>query len=240
MTKLVTATSDRRFFSVVAILITVLVFTGFARTYYFHALFHVQAPSPFLEIHGAVMSGWIALFLAQTILIKIRRVTWHKRLGVAGVAYAAVMVPIACFATLGAARREVRAHSLLVPSQLNVLGLELTQVLLFASFVAAAVWLRSRTDFHKRLMLVATLCILPNAIVRLALLTHVKYLATNLVLLSLWTLLVVSIVAIDSLRNRRVHRAFAGGASVAIAALYLAWLGSRTAAWDHYWMGVLG
>jgi hypothetical protein len=66
-------------------------------------------------------------------------------------------------ATLVAARREVRAHSESVSSVLTVLALELTQMALFASLVALGVWLRNRTGYHKRLMLLATFCILSES-----------------------------------------------------------------------------
>lgn len=52
-------------------------------------------------------------------------------------------------------RREVRAHSDFLSSFLTVLALELTQILLFASLVGAAVWLRNRPSYHKRLVLLA-------------------------------------------------------------------------------------
>jgi len=199
----------------------------------------LPALSTFLEFHGALMSGWIGLLLVQTILVATGRVEWHRKLGVAGIGYAAVIVPIGCFATLAAAQREVRAHSAFLSGQLNVLGLELMQMFLFACLVSAALFLRYRTDVHKRLMIIATLCILPNAIVRLSLQTNVDLLHTNLGILSVWTILVLSIVAFDSLRQGRVHPAFAWAAPIAIGLLFLAWWGSRTGIWDRFWTGAL-
>ena len=55
--------------------------------------------------------------------------------------------------TLRAAAREVTAHSQFIGSQLDVLALELTQMGLFGSLVAAAVFMRDRRDWHKRLMM---------------------------------------------------------------------------------------
>jgi len=231
--------NDRRFFMLVALAFATLVLVGFARTYYLRTLFHLPPLSSFLEFHGALMSGWIGLLLVQTILVATGHVEWHRKLGVAGAAYAALIVPIGCLATLGAAQREVRAHSSFVHGQLNVLGLELMQMALFACFVGAAVWLRYRTDIHKRLMIIATLCILPNAIVRLSMQTSIDIFHTNFAILSVWALIVLATVAFDSFRNGRVHPAFAWSAPIAIGLLYIAWWGSRTGIWDQFWNRVL-
>jgi hypothetical protein len=200
--------SDRPFFLGVAIAIAILVLAGFARTFYLHGLFGVPAPATFMSFHGALMSGWILLYLVQTWLVSVRRLRWHRTLGVFGACYAAVIAVVGCMATLIAAAREVRAHSPFVSSQLDVLALELAQMLLFACLVGAAVRLRNRHDWHKRLMLLATLCILPNAVVRLSLLTSSELLSQNIALLTLWALLVVAVVAIDTFRRRRLHPAF--------------------------------
>jgi hypothetical protein len=231
---------DRRFFPWLAMFFALLVFAGFSPSFYLHALFHRPLPpSTLIEFHGALMTGWILLFLVQTFLVETGRLSWHRQFGIAGFAYAALIVPIGCVATLYAAGREIRAHSAFVPSQLNVLGLELTQMLLFAGLVLAGVLLRNRGDFHKRMMAMASLCILPNAVVRLILLSNINVLGSNLVILTMWALLVLCIIGIDAYRLGRLHPAFAWSASLAIASLYLAWLGSTTAAWNRYWIQVL-
>lgn len=231
---------ERRYFTASSVLIALLVLVGFSRTFYLHTLFNVAMPSRFIAFHGALMTGWIVLVLVQALLIRQGKTNWHRWLGFAGLAYAAVIVPVGFLATFGAAIREVRAHSAFVPSQLNVLGLEQMQMLLFGGLVAAAALLRSRTDYHKRLMLIATLCIVPNAIVRLSFMIESDYLRTNLQFVTVWTALVAAFVGADVLRTRRLHPAFAWGASIAVASLYTAWYISRTAAWDQYWISVLG
>jgi hypothetical protein len=72
-----------------------------------------------------------------------------------------------------------------------------------------------------------------------ACLTNNDFLATNFGILGVWTLFVLSVVAIDTWRNRRLHPAFGTGATIAIAALYVAWLGSRSADWDQIWFRIL-
>jgi hypothetical protein len=191
----------------------------------------MPALSWFLHLHAAVMTGWIGLFAVQTFLIASNRTPAHRILGGFGAGFAVLVVLMGTMATLVAARREVRAHSESVSSVLTVLALELTQMALFASLVVLGVWFRNRTGYHKRLMLLATFCILPNPIVRLFIWAG---LGSNIMILSLWALLVIAVVLLDSIRNRKLHPAFGLGAAVTIAFLYLAYFGSLTQLWQRF------
>lgn len=233
-----TRSAERRFFAWTAALIAIFVFVGFSRTYYFHSLFGMPDLSVFLRIHGAVMSGWVVLFFAQTALVSVDRVAAHRALGTFGAVYAALVVLLGSSATVLSARREVRAHSDFVSSFLAVLALELTQMLLFASLVGAAVWLRNRPSYHKRLMLLATLCMLPNVFVRLLLPLGVQ--SNIAAFLSIWATLVLAIVLTDTLRNRKLHPAFGIGVTVVLASMYVAYFASRTPLWQHFAAGVVG
>jgi hypothetical protein len=104
-------------------------------------------------------------------------------------------------------------------------------MLLFGSLVAAGVWLRNRAGYHKRLMLLATFCMLPNPIVRLF--VWVGF-GTNIMILSFWASLMAAVVLLDSMRNRRMNPAFGFGAVVTIGLLYLAYFGSRTPVWQDF------
>lgn len=223
--------SERRLFIWLAISIVILVFTGFSRTYYLHSLFKAPNLSIFLHIHGAVMTGWIVLFTVQTFLVASNRTHIHRILGSFGAGYALLVMVMGCTATVLAARREVLAHSQFVSGFLTVLALELTQMFLFASLVASGVWFRNRASYHKRVMLLATFCILPNPIVRLFIWAGF---GSNIVILSVWAVLVAAVVFLDSLRNRRLHPAFAFCTTISIAFLYCAYFGSLTKLWQHF------
>lgn len=191
----------------------------------------------FLHVHGAVMTGWIALFAVQTFLIASNHTRVHRALGAFGAGYAALVVVMGCTATVLAARREVLAHSQFVSSFLTVLALELTQMLLFTSLVASGVWMRNRPGCHKRLMLLATFCMLPNPIVRLFVWMGF---GSNVMILSFWSLLVIAVVLLGSMRNRRLHPAFGFGATITIAFLYLAYFGSLTSMWQSFAANAVG
>jgi hypothetical protein len=220
---------DRSFYLWVSAAMVVVTFAGFARTYYLRGAFHAQPLTVFLHIHGAVMTGWIVLFLLQSVLIATHRVSLHRRLGLFGVFLAALVVILGMTATLHAAAREVRGNTEFVPLQLSVLALETTQLSLFAWFVGIAIWLRRSADIHKRFLLLATLCMLPNPEVRM-----LPFIHSNLVFLLLWSAAVFTLVGIDALRSGRVHVAFLRGAVIANALLYFSYFGATTTAWRHF------
>ncbi len=222
---------DRSFFAWLAVSIAILVFVGFSRTYYLHSLFGAPSLSIFLHVHAAVMTGWIALYAFQTFLVTLNHTRIHRRLGTFGAGYAVFVAVMGCTATVLSSRREVLAHSQHVAGFLIVLALELTQMLLFASFAFLGVCLRNRADYHKRLMLLATFCMLPNPMVRLFM--WVGF-GSNIFILNLWALLALAILLFDSARNRRLHPAFGFGASVMVSFLYLAYFGSLTAVWQRF------
>jgi hypothetical protein len=217
---------DRRLYLSVSFIFFALVFWTFARTFYLKPLFGTPPLSALLHIHGAVMSGWVVLLVVQSSLIAAHRVQWHRRLGVLGAAWGALVVLIGSTTTLYAAAREVRGHTDFAAGQIVITSLDLLQMLFFASFVALAISLRRRPDYHKRLMLLTIACMLPDALARLP----VSFMTNQLILVGMDGFMVVC-VGIDTLFNRRLHPAFAWGASLFVAAFHLALYFTQTRAW---------
>jgi hypothetical protein len=213
---------DRRFYLGAGLVAAGLVFWGFAPTYYLKLIFGAPALPARLHIHGAIMSSWLVLFFVQAILVSARRTQWHRYLGTIGVFVAIGVVLVGSTTTINAAAREVGRHSVEANARVMVLCLELVQMALFAGFVAAAIRMRRRPDYHKRLMLLATACMLPSAFSRIPL--NLTFMVSgNASILLLFDLCVVVPALIDSLRNRRLHPAFGWGGFIAVAALNLAY-----------------
>ena len=221
-----TRTTDRRLFAGAAVVTLVVVFAGFYRTYYLRGFFTQVPLSAFLHVHGIVMTTWVAMLMAQVALVALGKVRWHRRLGVFGVAVASLVVVYGCLATFRAAAREYAGHTDNASSQITVLGLELTQMLLFALLVAVAIWMRSRSDYHKRLMLLATAAMLPNPISRLPISFD-----SNLVILLIFDGLLVAAIAYDTFRRGRVHPAFLWGGVLVLGGLHIAF----AFAYSHTW-----
>jgi MFS family permease len=221
---------DRRFYLGAGLVAAGLVFWGFAPTYYLKLLFGSPALSTRLHIHGAIMSSWLVLFFVQACLISARRVDLHRRLGLAGVVIAILVVIMGSTTTFNAAAREVGRHSEEATARVTVLGLELVQMALFAALVAAAIWMRRRPDFHKRLMLLGTACMMPSAFSRIP--ANLTFMVSNMLsILILFNLFVVVSALIDTLRNGRLHPAFGWGGLLAIGGLDLAYVGAITPQW---------
>lgn len=207
---------ERRFYFGVSLVFLVLVFWTFAPTFYLKAFFATPALSPLLHIHGAVMSGWVVLLVVQSSLISAHRVEWHRRLGVFGVGWAVLVVILGSVTTVHAAWREVHGHTRQAVGVVIVMGLDLLQMAFFAGFVGTAIWWRRRPDYHKRLMLLTIVCMLPDALARLP----VSFMTNPLILLGIDGS-VVALVAIDTLRHRRLHPAFGWGGGAFLAAFNL-------------------
>ena len=224
---------DRRFYLGVGLVALALVFWGFAPTYYLKLLFASPVLSTRLHIHGAVMSSWLLVFFVQACLISARRVHLHRRVGIVGAVIAMLVIVMGCTTTFNAAAREVGRHSEEATARVTVLGLELVQMALFAAFVGAAIWMRRRPDFHKRLMLLSVACMMPSAFARIPL--NLSFMVSgNLSILILFNLFVLGFALIDTLRNRRLHPAFGWGALLAIGGLNLAYIGAISPQWIRF------
>lgn len=222
--------ANRSFFMVASILFAALVFLAFAQKFYLGWLVKSPPLSLLLQVHGTVMTGWVALFVVQITLIEMRKTRIHQRLGKLGAGWAVLVIVLGTVTTLHASAREVRGHTEMAPFQLTITGLELTEMLLFAGFVVSAVWLRRRGDYHKRLMLLTLVCMLPSVLPRLPLGLFQSLLS---ILLAVYAALALCI-GIDFLQQRKLHPAFAVGGSIFAGTLLLAFLGAQTAAWHSF------
>lgn len=223
--------ADSTFFLAAAGTFAALVFLAFAQKFYLGWLLQSPHLPLLLQVHATVMTGWALLFALQTALVEKGRIGLHRRLGKIGAGWAVLVVILGCVTTLHASAREVREHTEFASLQLTITGLELTEMSLFAGFVAAAVWLRRRGDYHKRLMLLTLVCMLPSVLPRLPLGYFQSLLS---ILLGVYAVLVLCI-GMDVLRHRRVHPAFATGGLIFATALLLAFLGAQTSLW-HAWL----
>ncbi|HKR26597.1 MAG TPA: hypothetical protein VJS11_04045 [Acidobacteriaceae bacterium] len=217
-----------RFYLSIAVVSALLVFAGFARSYYLRSVFGFPALAGFLHLHGLVMTLWFVLFVVQVWLIMAQRTRLHRQLGVFGIGLAVLMVAITGTVVIRAARRGFTAFPETVKWP-GFLLLSLGLVLTFAILFGAAVWLRARSGLHKRLMVLASLSLWGAAIARLPL----HFIEAG----SLWTTIavgdacVVTCVAIDSIRNRRLNPAFLwGGLLILCSHPLLIWIGN-TSTW---------
>ena len=152
---------DNRFFAGMAVVSLVVIFLGFARTYYLAGIFKAPLPNPLVHIHGAVFSLWILLFIAQISLITVHRVDLHRRLGMSGFGLACLMVILGVLvATDRLARHVANPGTETVEEVRAFYAIPLADMLMFSTFVYLGFRNRTHPAVHKRLMLFATFALL--------------------------------------------------------------------------------
>ena len=223
---------ERRYYLAAAAGIVIVVLAGFSVD--LDLLHDMSSLSVLVRAHGALMFGWIALFVTQTLLVAGRRVDWHRRLGVFGAVLAAAIV-VADTATVIVAARLGGNH---LPPGIPVplfMGFALFDLMTFAILVGCAIALRRRSDWHKRLMLLATLMVLDAALARFI----SVYTSWNLDPSIARDALVLACVVVDTWRCRRLHPAFiTGGLLVFVADPFAHWAVTLPA-WERLctWLG---
>lgn len=85
---------DWPFYAGMSVVISLLVFAGFARTYYLKIYTSGSPLSPLVHLHGILFTSWILLFVLQTMLVAGHRVNTHRRLGLATLPLAAAMIVV--------------------------------------------------------------------------------------------------------------------------------------------------
>lgn len=226
---------DRPFYTGMAIAAAVVVFAGFAPTYFLRASYQTTPLPTYLHVHGFLFTTWIALFIAQTALVAARRTNVHRRLGWAMAALAVVMVVVGTTAGIWSMRRQVEAG--FAQQAQAFLTTPLFSMVAFAAFVAAAIRFRRDSQTHKRLMLLATISILDAAVARLPFellrTSNWNYLpATDVFLLAA--------ILYDVASRRTVHQAYVWGGLVLVIEQALRIPVGETAAWQAIARVIIG
>jgi hypothetical protein len=152
---------DNRFFAAMAVVSLVVIFIGFARTYYLAGILQAPLPNLLVHIHGAVFSLWIFLFITQISLITVHRVDLHRRLGMFGFGLACLMVILGVLvATDRLARHAANPGTETVEQVRAFYAIPLADMLMFPTFVYLGFRNRTHPTVHKRLMLFATFALL--------------------------------------------------------------------------------
>jgi len=178
-----------------------LVVVGFWPTYYGPLLSGTFELKPIVEIHAVVFSGWIVLFVAQTLLVYTGRLKWHRKVGWFAAGYAALMVGVVItalamrFSDHMAAGDIREAHRSLIISSVDLL--------LFGGFLTAAIAYRKKPQIHKRLIIVATVVLMGPAVGRMTFLS-----AVPLILFVLYSSPILFGMAFDFAIRRRVHAVY--------------------------------
>ncbi len=153
-----------RFYVWMAAACVLIAFGGFAPTYWLQLIPGTFIGPALLHVHGFLFSAWTLLFLVQARHAEQGRMAAHRAFGLAGISLATALVFTGLAAEVLSLNVQLaagygdraRAFSILPVSAIT----------LFAGFIVAAIANIRRTEWHRRLMLLATISLLQAAMAR--------------------------------------------------------------------------
>jgi hypothetical protein len=191
---------DRLFYLFLTCAIALVTVAGFARTFYFGRHFGTSANlTPLLVAHGTVMTAWTILLVAQSSLIAAHRTRLHRKIGIAGVVLALMVTVMIVVVTLIRGRVRFASNSGLGEFVFNV---SMLSPAVFAALMTAAVILRRRSEYHKRLVILAATEVISAALARLPIVG-----ASAVGFFGASDLFVLALVVHDLAKQRSLHPA---------------------------------
>src|SRR3954465_3503828 len=137
---------DDGFFLRAAIVMALVVAAGFSlQLAAGRSTFHSP---PLVHAHAITFMGWVTLYLLQNLFVAKGPMALHRRLGWIGAGWVVAMVVLGCWVTVAMVRRG-QVPFFFRPPQFLVF--DPMAVFPFAGLPAAAIMLRRRTDWHRRL-----------------------------------------------------------------------------------------
>ena len=153
---------DESFFLRGAILMAVLIVAGFS---FQLAMGRSTFASPVrVHVHAVLFMGWVFIYVLQNVFVATGRMQWHRRLGWVAALWVVPMVVSAFVVTIQMIRTAT------VPfffQPLHFLIFDPVTIIGFAALTAAAIILRRRTEWHRRLHFSAMALLLAPAFGRL-------------------------------------------------------------------------
>lgn len=233
------------FYLWMGVLCVLLPLGGFLGTYLVPLASGTFNEPSILHVHAVLAFAWTGLFVTQAWLIARGRVVRHEAVGLAGIALATatfftgVIVAIKTMNVgIAAGNGEGARAFAIVP---------ITIIVTFAGLLVAAVANIKRPEYHKRLMLMATISIMPPAMGRLIgmaaqqIAIGPRQLGATIAPVAVGTvsavaadLLIVAAMAYEWRTRGRAHRVYwiAGGAIVLIQLLRIPI--SATGSWMRF------
>ena len=203
---------DERFFLRGAIVITITIICGFGFQY---LMGRSTFASPLrVHVHAFFFMGWVAIYLLQNIFVATGRMHLHRRLGWIAAAWIVPMVFMGCLVTVAMVRNGT------VPfffRPLHFLIFDPVTLFTFAGLTAAAVTLRRRTEWHRRLHFCAMSLLLAPAFGRLLPMPFIQPWAWEASFATALTFPIVGALS-DVRRSGRIHPAWVWGITASLGA----------------------
>jgi hypothetical protein len=190
------------------------VVAGFMNTYFIpvtNGTFHAK---PIYHIHGIMYLLWIVLIISQPLLVRLRLTNIHKKIGYAGMSLAVGMFFAGIAIAVVSAKAGIASGAGTTP--LSFFIVPLTDMAFFGGFITIALLNLRDSELHKRLILLATLAILPAAFGRIIGIYGVN---VGVALFLQESILILGILY-DVYMRKKIHPAYIwGGTAVVIVHL---------------------
>jgi hypothetical protein len=204
---------DRYFYLGMSLLVAAVVIFGFSHTIDDNLL-HPDRPRPLiLPIHAIVFSAWVVLFIAQSALVRASRLATHRRLGLFGAVLGGIL-PVLGIATALVMQHWHASHN---DAGIAALSLPFNDMITFSVAFGLAMRWRRRPEFHRRLVLMATCCLMGAAFARFP-----ESMVPEGGFYACVDLLILLGVLRDLLVTRRIHAVYRYGLPCLIASQALA------------------
>jgi len=208
-------TGDERFFLRAAIAMAIIVVAGFSLDLATgRSTFHSP---PLLHAHAITFMGWVVIYLLQNVFAATGRMELHRPLGWIGTAWIGAMIVLGFLVTIAMVRRGD------VPfffKPLQFLVFDPVIILTFAGLTWAAVIMRRRTDWHRRLHYCGMSLLLGPAFGRLLPMPFLIPWAYETVVAACLIFPLIGIWA-DVRRSGRIHPAWRWGIATIVGSLLL-------------------
>ena len=204
---------DDRFFLTSALVMAAILIVGFSMQL---AMGRSSFGAPFIvHLHAVVFFGWVTIFVVQTALTTRGSMALHRRLGWLAVGWSAAMVAVGT-ALMFHVVRSGTAPFFFQPQHFFVANL--LTLIAFAGLTWAAVAMRRRTDWHRRLHLSSLALLLGPGFGRLLPMPFMIPWSYQIAAATGAVVLLV-VMALDARRLGKLHRAWGVGLGVSLAIL---------------------
>ncbi|HZD30287.1 MAG TPA: hypothetical protein VE779_01370 [Candidatus Angelobacter sp.] len=225
---------SRYFYFCMSLVLAGLVVWGFSKTVDAN-LFHAKPARPgLLWMHGAVFCTWVVFFIAQSALVRVRKVSVHRALGWFGAGLATVMVGLGFTIAVVMARFDTAVlHQTGADAFLSI---PIYDMIAFGTLIGLAIFWRKKPDYHRRLVFIASCGLMDAALGRFDFLFN-----HNLFYPALDALMVLG-AARDLVVDGRVHKVYRYALPVLIVGQSLAMYAWRAnpAWWQTITRAIMG
>lgn len=199
--------APRKTYLLVCALLAVTVIRGFGGGYFWPMLTGGVSHFWFIHLHAFVFLVWMLLLLVQAGLVIAGRVDWHRSLGVGGLYWGVLVVVVGLYISVAAPLARQSTGQLTPDLARLVIAYNLTDMIAFIGFFAAAMIQRAQPHLHRRLIVCAATALTGAAVGRVLP-------SDSIVYLFVWLIPLLVAIGAELRYERRVHPIYVLGLAV--------------------------